>query len=78
MVNDLSLLKLQKPLSFNRWVRPICLPSPERVTFEDDPNWTFGPTAGTICTAVGWGAIRERGPNRKCFFNFKELYARNL
>lgn len=54
--NDLALLKLHEPLKFNRWVRPVCLPV-------DRPPW--GPIAGTMCTAAGWGSIREKGPHRK-------------
>lgn len=65
MVNDLSLMRLNTPLQTNRWVRPICLPSPERTTDKNDPNWTRGPDAGAICTAVGWGATREGGISRK-------------
>lgn len=65
MVNDISLLRLASPLSFNRWVKPICLPTPRRVTSPDDPNWAFGPPPGTMCTAVGWGAIKENGPDRE-------------
>uniref|UniRef100_A0A1B6DXW5 Peptidase S1 domain-containing protein n=1 Tax=Clastoptera arizonana TaxID=38151 RepID=A0A1B6DXW5_9HEMI len=54
MQNDLALLKLSDKLKFNRWVRPICLPAAE-------PPW--GPLPGTICTAVGWGATVEHGPD---------------
>lgn len=66
MKNDLSLLRLAEPLSFNRWVKPICLPAAHHVTFAGDPNWRLGPQPGTECTAVGWGAMRESGPDRKC------------
>ncbi|XP_021924195.1 uncharacterized protein LOC110831956 [Zootermopsis nevadensis] len=52
MKNDLALMQLKNPLQLNRWVRPVCLP-PE--------GW--GPPAGTICTAVGWGATVEHGPD---------------
>lgn len=72
MRNDLALLRLENPLQFNRWVRPICLPTPERTTTEKD--WISGPATGTICKAVGWGSIRERGPDRKIFKKFLELY----
>lgn len=67
MNNDVALLRLATPLSFNRWVKPICLPAPNRVTFAGDVNWQLGPRPGTICTAVGWGALRESGPDRKCY-----------
>jgi hypothetical protein len=56
MRNDLALMQLKYPLRLNRWVRPVCLP-PE--------GW--GPQAGTVCTAVGWGATVEHGPDRKFF-----------
>lgn len=59
MQNDLALLKLHSKLKFNRWVRPICLPAPQ-------PPW--GPEPDTICTAVGWGATVEHGPDRKYHF----------
>lgn len=52
MANDLSLLRLKTPLQFNRWVRPICLPSPERITLQHDEKWMFGPATGSVCTAV--------------------------
>ncbi|BFF98991.1 serine protease nudel [Drosophila madeirensis] len=61
MRNDLSLLRLANPLHFNRWVKPICLPDQGRTTFGDD--WIWGPEEHTLCTVVGWGAIREKGPS---------------
>ncbi|CRK92869.1 CLUMA_CG006281, isoform A [Clunio marinus] len=61
MKNDIALMRMKHPLSFNRWVRPICLPTKERVL--DNRNWKFGPPAGTLCSAIGWGAIREKGPD---------------
>lgn len=44
--NDVSLLKLQKPLTFNEWVRPIEICSAALPT---DRN----------CTITGWGSTRE-------------------
>ncbi|EDV41196.1 uncharacterized protein Dana_GF10896 [Drosophila ananassae] len=61
MRNDLSLLRLANPLNFNRWVKPICLPDLGRTTIGDD--WIWGPVEDTMCTVVGWGAIREKGPS---------------
>lgn len=63
MRNDLSILRLEKPLLFNRWVKPICLPDVGRSTAGAD--WMFGPVENTLCLAVGWGAIREKGPGSK-------------
>ncbi|XP_055376731.1 serine protease nudel [Condylostylus longicornis] len=61
MVHDLALLKIEKPLKYNRWVRPICLPDKGRSGLTD-ADWMIGPKPDTLCTAVGWGAIREKGP----------------
>ncbi|XP_032513112.2 serine protease nudel [Danaus plexippus] len=59
MKNDLSLLRVKPGIQFSRWVRPICLPGPEVA----GADWMWGPPAGTTCTAVGWGATVERGPD---------------
>ncbi|KAL0275641.1 UNVERIFIED_CONTAM: hypothetical protein PYX00_003439 [Menopon gallinae] len=56
MSNDVALLRLSRPLNFNRWVRPTCLPS-----FGEEGLW--GPIPGTTCIATGWGAIKEHGSN---------------
>ena len=40
--NDIGLMKLQRPISFNAHVSPICLP-----TFDFD--------SGTVCYVTGWG-----------------------
>ncbi|XP_037043608.1 serine protease nudel-like isoform X2 [Bradysia coprophila] len=64
MINDVALLKLESPLIFNRWVKPICMPAPGRTSASvNGDDWIWGPTAGTMCKAVGWGAIREKGPD---------------
>lgn len=49
-VNDISLLQMDQPVTFNDYVRPICLPK-EGVPVED----------GTMCTVVGWGQLFETG-----------------
>lgn len=63
MKNDIALMRLKSSLSFNRWVRPICMPSKEKVS--TDSNWKQGPAEGTLCSTLGWGAIREKGPDRE-------------
>nr|XP_023023966.1 serine protease nudel [Leptinotarsa decemlineata] len=55
--HDIALMKLSSPVRFNRYVRPICLPS-EATAGRDFVN---GPAVGTICTTVGWGATFEHG-----------------
>ncbi|CAH0702950.1 unnamed protein product [Spodoptera exigua] len=59
MKNDMSLLRVEPAIQFSRWVRPICLPGPDTA----GPDWLWGPAPGTICTAVGWGATTEHGPD---------------
>nr|XP_021187246.2 serine protease nudel [Helicoverpa armigera] len=59
MKNDLSLLRVEPAIQYSRWVRPICLPSPDTA----GPDWLWGPSPGTVCTAVGWGATTEKGPD---------------
>lgn len=44
--NDLSLLKLQHPLVFNRFVRPIDI-------------WMSPLSPFRMCTITGWGATQE-------------------
>jgi len=56
MENDLAVLRLDRSLEFNRWIRPVCLP---------DNKLSWIPFPGTMCTAVGWGATVEHGPDRK-------------
>lgn len=63
MRNDLSLLKLESPLLYNRWVKPVCLPRRGRTAPGND--WIWGPAEGTVCETAGWGSVRERGPDRK-------------
>lgn len=63
MKNDIALMRVKPGLSFNRWVRPICMPARGRSS--NDNGWKFGPPAGTICSTLGWGAVREKGPDRE-------------
>ena len=46
--NDIALLKLPSPVSFNRYVSPICLPSKRAGTF-----------AGLRATVSGWGSTEH-------------------
>lgn len=60
MINDICMVKMNKPVHLNKWVRPACLPS----KLSAGADWLWGPLAGTSCTAVGWGAVFEHGPDR--------------
>lgn len=62
--HDISLLKLSSPLRYNRYVRPICLPT-EATAGGDFFNV---PYPGTKCTVVGWGATTEHSPDRSSGF----------
>ena len=43
MSNDIALVKLEKPIEFNKWAQKVCLPR-EDDTFND-----------VICSVTGWG-----------------------
>ncbi|XP_076639718.1 uncharacterized protein LOC143351751 [Colletes latitarsis] len=47
-INDIAMLRLEKPAIFSDYVRPICLPETE-------------PKSGTMCTVTGWGQLFEIG-----------------
>ncbi|NWS55688.1 OVCH2 protein, partial [Chunga burmeisteri] len=48
MDSDIALLQLAKPLEFNHYVRPVCLPATEEVV---QPS--------RVCVVTGWGAHEE-------------------
>lgn len=62
-VNDISLLELNSDVEFTNFVRPICLPNPNRILVD-----------GTMCTVIGWGQLMESGGvYREYFFITKSL-----
>jgi len=63
MKNDLALMKLDTPVLFGKWVKPACLP----VNRADILRKVEGPPTGAHCIAIGWGAVREKGFDRKFF-----------
>ncbi|XP_077488026.1 uncharacterized protein LOC144098930 [Amblyomma americanum] len=50
--NDIAMLKLDKPVDFSDYIRPICLPS---------DGETVRPRHTSFCVAVGWGKLLEVG-----------------
>ncbi|KFV64316.1 Ovochymase-2, partial [Dryobates pubescens] len=48
MDSDIALLQLAKPLEFNHYVRPVCLPAKEEAV---QPS--------RVCVVTGWGAREE-------------------
>jgi len=61
MQNDIAAIILDRPFIFNRWVRQVCLPFSKIV----GPEWRRGPPPQSMCVAIGWGAMKESGPDRK-------------
>ncbi|KAK4871859.1 hypothetical protein RN001_015983 [Aquatica leii] len=51
LYNDVAILTLDSPVVFSHQVRPICLPRSTGETHE-----------GKTGTVIGWGSIRESGP----------------
>ncbi|KAG8199828.1 hypothetical protein JTE90_000916 [Oedothorax gibbosus] len=51
-VNDIALLRMDAPVLFSDYLRPVCLP-----TAEEDP----GLWHGKQCSVVGWGKLYEIG-----------------
>ncbi|XP_068241561.1 uncharacterized protein [Palaemon carinicauda] len=49
-INDISLLRLNEPVRFTDYVRPVCLPSPGSIIRNN-----------RMCTLVGWGQLYESG-----------------
>lgn len=50
LYNDVAILTLDSPVTLSRQVRPICLPA-------SGDNF-----AGSFATVIGWGSLRESGP----------------
>ncbi|XP_018322610.1 serine protease 33-like [Agrilus planipennis] len=50
LYNDIAIITLDNPVQFNKKIRPICLPS-------SGANF-----AGRAATVIGWGSLREGGP----------------
>jgi len=48
--HDYAILRLAKPVSFTKKVRPACLPDDLTSTYE-----------GTVATVTGWGHLRKNG-----------------
>jgi len=51
LYNDIAILTLDSPVQFSKQVRPICLPTTSSESY-----------AGKTATVIGWGSLRESGP----------------
>lgn len=49
LVNDLSLMRLSRPVTFGHWVQPVCLLDPTRDLLSY--------TKGLVCLTVGYGRM---------------------
>ncbi|XP_064632709.1 chymotrypsinogen A-like isoform X2 [Lineus longissimus] len=78
--NDIALLSLDKPLEFNEYVKPVCLPEIDE-SFADHPD----------CWVTGWGQTYGTGdrqqlqqvygpviPNKECSIGWTEALGSNL
>lgn len=70
MKNDIGMIKLDDPLHFNRWIRQVCLPDKDIL----GPMWRNKPEPNSTCIAIGWGALREYGPDRKILSEVRLKY----
>lgn len=50
LYNDISILTIDQPATFTKNIHPICLPGGSRAY------------AGLVATVIGWGSLRESGP----------------
>lgn len=51
LYNDIAILTLDQPVTFTKAIQPVCLPAPGTRQFN-----------GLTGTVVGWGSLRENGP----------------
>ena len=56
-LNDIALMKLDKPLQLSKWVTIACLVRSDQAHLD--------PHAGQSCTVTGWGDIAENVRGRK-------------
>ncbi|CAJ0967526.1 unnamed protein product [Ranitomeya imitator] len=61
---DIALLQLSSPVTYTKYIQPICLPAAS-VTFP----------CGLECWVTGWGTINSGGKRRlyQLFFNFHKI-----
>ncbi|XP_075703735.1 transmembrane protease serine 3-like [Rhinoderma darwinii] len=67
MSNDIALIKLAAPFTFNGLIQPICLPN----YGEDFPE-------GKICWISGWGATEEGGTSQWALYVLAAQYNKNI
>jgi len=64
-LNDIALLKVDRPFDFNYAVSPICMPDDSYCSTSSLPapfSTIQSPVVGDNCVAAGWGQEFERGP----------------
>jgi secreted trypsin-like serine protease len=51
LYNDIAILTLDQKVPFSKAIKPVCLPAPGSRQYN-----------GLTATVVGWGSLRENGP----------------
>ena len=61
--NDITLVKLEKPVKYNQLIKPVCLPEQG----EDEK-------ADEMCYVTGWGRTTEGGKTAKVLQEARVIY----
>jgi len=59
MSNDMALIEVRKPIQFNEFVQPACLPD----DVSDKPTSLYEP--GTLALISGWGEMDPKSPEQQ-------------
>lgn len=64
MENDIAILKLERDVSFNSAIQPVCLA----------PNSNYEPIINTRAWIAGWGSLSSSGSSPKILQNTYVTY----
>lgn len=66
-INDIMIIKLSRPATYNDYVLPICLPERlvnYKLLFHKEHFRSYKPNDGTVFTAIGWGVTTTEFDDR--------------